>query len=289
MAGLITAYYLKDYYLISKKDNVGGQFNSTFQLGPRFIKFNLNLKKLLVKLKINYSIKPIKVGYITGLLIKDYITKKELSSYNKKVGRKTNIKGSLNDNLQVMKILDFDMKELIDKLELILKSENRIIYDEVVKIDLKNKRLYVGEKKDNRATYSYDKLISTIHYKDFCKLSRIKCDAKFGDIYFYLVDKKYFEIVQNLNDYSFVYVIDNSDINRITILKDKLVFESNKKMKNNHLILDNHILKNAKLLKNYSIKKIKNVVFLGRYAELNQEIRVNNLVDKILEIKKHEN
>ncbi len=281
IAGLLAAYYFKDYILIAKKNNIGGQFNSKFQLGPRFIKFNLNLKHLLDEFSMPYKVKEIKVGYLVGNdVVKDKITKNELSIYNQKIGRTKNIEGSLNSGSNNMKILDFNMKVLINILENSLKKQNRIIYGEVEKIDLKNKKIIL-----EKHSYSYDNLISTIHYKDFCKLSNIKEDVKCGDIYFYLFREHFFDFIAGLHNYDFIYDIDDKYITRVTRTTDGVVVESIKEMNIGNIIKGKYILKNAKLLDNYEIKKIKDVIFLGRYAELNQEIRVDNLIDKLEKMK----
>ena len=83
--GLIASYYLKDYYLIDKKENIGGQFVSKFPLGPHFIHYNKKFEKLLKELKIKYTIKVAKTAYYYKQKIHKKLTKEMIKEYSLKI------------------------------------------------------------------------------------------------------------------------------------------------------------------------------------------------------------
>jgi hypothetical protein len=284
VTGLLAGLLLNDYKIISRKENIGGQLNAPFQLGPRFIRKNKSIVSLLKKLKVDFLVKNVKIGYFNGEEVLDSPTEEMKQTYvNKTRGQTQNSNSFMNDGLNTMKVLKFDMDAFIFKLQDEMKKQ--IIDSDVVKIDVDKKELIL----DNGRVLKYNKLISTIHYVDLCSLINKKTDLQFGDIFFFLTDKT---AIPYDKKYAFVYIIsDNLPFNRMTNTKDGVVLESPKSLSkidfDRYKIKRYYILKNGKLKGTYNVEQIPGIVLLGRYATLDNEIRIHNICDKIMELKKN--
>lgn len=273
--GLIAAYYLKDYYLIDKKENIGGQFSNKFSLGPRFIHYNKKFEKLLKELKIRYSIKKVKVGYVYKNNMYNNLTKKMKEEYALKTRNSKDDKSFLSDKKRNFKYLDFNKKKFINKLFKSIKD--RFINELVKEIDIKANTFttsyYIKTK--------YDKLISTIHYNIFCKLSNIENDNENSDIYIYCCKKNKDD--NGKFDYTY-YIDEESPINRVTYYDNLMIIESIRCINPDRKIMGTQILKDYKLSKN-KIKKFKNITFLGRYANLDNSKRISDVIKDIKNVK----
>jgi len=283
LTGLLCAYYLKDYKLISKQQNLGGQLKSSFQLGPRFVRHNKHLIRLLNDLKIKFKTKIIRTGYYDGEHILDKMNyhlarKYALTTHNSKLVSEN----FMNDGLTEMEVLDFKMKDLIKLLT--AKVKNRIINANVVSTNNYTRLLLLS----NNKKLQYNKLISTIHYINLCsllgKLDNVKCK----DIYFYYTKKA--PIKFDKNKFSFIYCITrNLPFNRITVCKDYFVLESTDELtateKKYYKITQTECLKNCKINNMYELIKFKNITPVGRYATLDNEKRIHTVIDDIVKLK----
>lgn len=274
--GLITAYYLKDYILIDKKENVGGQFNNKFPLGPRFIHYNKKFESLLKELRIKYEIKKAKIIYFYKGKLYKKLSPLMIKEYNLKTRNSKDDESFLCNKNNNFKYLDFNHKKFINKI--FKKIENRFINNLVKKIDIKSKVIILNNDKELK----FDKLISTIHYKDFCKLNNIKYKPKNKDIYFYCCKNKFKDM-----NVDFIYSIDKNDpVNRVSFNKNFMIIESIKIITlSNFEILDSCILKDYKLSNKNKVKKFKDVYFLGRYANLDNSKRINSIFEEIKNVK----
>ena len=153
-----------------------------------------------------------------------------------------------------------------------LKRKVEIIYDEIYAIDLKRKVL-IGEEK-----HHYDKLVSTIPLPVFSRLSGLHLEGTLSwkPITFRRVhvDELPFDIYETEFDY--VYLIGH-DVYRVTrhtppYVVEEILGES-----------EGHVLQYGKILGGRPIT-IKDVVFLGRYAEWNPRILVHHVLRKTVKL-----
>jgi len=282
VTGLLAGFLLKDYKIISRKENIGGQLNAPFQLGPRFVRKNRSIVSILKKLKVEFLVKNVKIGYFNGEEVLDSPTEEMRNKYISMTrGQTQNASSFMNDSLNTMKVLKFDMDSFIFKLQDEMKKQ--IIDNNVKHIDLETKEITL----DDGTVLKYKKLISTIHYADFCSLVGKKVDLQFGDIFFFLTEKN---AIPYDKKYAFMYIISNNlPFNRMTQTKDGVVLESPRPLSTfdmeKYKIKRYYVLKNGKLKGSYNVEKIEGVNFLGRYATLDNEVRIHNVCDKIMEIK----
>ena len=279
LSGLITAYYLKDYYLIDKKENIGGQFNHSFLLGPRFVKYNEEFKRLLKELGIKYTIKKARVGYSYKDSIYSKLTSKMKKEYCSKTRNSKDEKSFMCDKNNTFCYLDFDFKIFIDTI--FSKIKDRFIDGYISTISIYKNHIYL-----NCGNYTIDseKVISTIHYKNFCKLVNKKYVSQNKDIYFYCCERN----ESDTNKFDFIYYIDkNTPINRITYTKKFIIVEATRNIKIiNRKVIDKYVLTDYKLSSKNKIKEFKNIKFLGRYATLDNSKRINNIFEEIKNAKK---
>jgi len=281
-AGLIAGFFLKDFSVISKKSNLGGQLSSSFQLGPRLVRTNTNFKTLLDMLGVDNSERNVTVGYYANGNILSSLTEEMKNEYSLRTRQSnTQLSTSMNDGLGEMTVIDFDSRFLISKLESVL--ENRLINSNVTHINPSCHTLVL----DGSNERNYSQLVSTIHYLDFCKLLGESSELKFSDIHFFLSPKS---PVAFDDKYSFLYCIDdNLPFTRITPFNKGFVLEGARELTSNEItqyeITNSKVLKNHKLSRQYKLIGMGGVNFFGRYAELDSEIRMHNLVDNAIKLK----
>jgi len=281
-AGLIAGFFLKDFSVISKKSNLGGQLSSSFQLGPRLVRTNTNFKTLLDMLGVDNSERNVTVGYYANGNILSSLTEEMKNEYSLRTRQSnTQLSTSMNDGLGEMTVIDFDSRFLISKLESVL--ENRLINSNVTHINPSCHTLVL----DGSNERNYSQLVSTIHYLDFCKLLGESSELKFSDIHFFLSPKS---PVAFDDKYSFLYCIDdNLPFTRITPFNKGFVLEGARELTSNEItqyeITNSKVLKNHKLSRQYRLIGMGGVNFFGRYAELDSEIRMHNLVDNAIKLK----
>lgn len=283
LAGLIAGFFLKDFSVVSKKSNIGGQLNNEFQLGPRFVRTNTNFKTLLDMLAIEHQERNINVGYYVDGHIASELTQDMKNEYSLRTRQSnTQLSTSMNDGLSEMTVIDFDSRSLISKLESVL--ENRLINSNVTHINPSCHTLVL----DGNNERNYSQLVSTIHYLEFCKLLGESSELKFSDIHFFLSPKS--PVVFD-DKYSFLYCIDdNLPFTRITPFNKGFVLEGARELTSSEItqyeITNSKVLQNHKLSRQYRLIGMGGVNFFGRYAELDSEIRMHNLVDKAVALKK---
>jgi len=286
VAGLLAAYFFNDYILISPKEGIGGQLTAPFQLGPRFVRNTPEFRVLLKVLKIKYNIVTKKVAYFDGKMLSEKITEEFVKNYTKNTRQIAIVnKSFMNDGLNRFECLEFPMDILIRKLKVRLSA--RTINASVERIDYENSSLTL----DSRETLDYSHIISTIHFDSFMKLCGIEHDYKFSDIYFYLMP--YDTPWEELKDrYAFIYICDSSPFNRITYTDDGMVFESPHQLSPKELrsypIQKEAILPKCKLRGQYKLPNLLGITFFGRYAELDNEIRIHELLNKLVDMKEQE-
>ena len=177
-----------------------------------------------------------------------------------------------------------DFQELIHTL--IKGNEKRIIKQNVKQIKQSSKMLIL----DDFSSLLYSKLITTLNYNLFNTLCLKRVfNGVFSDVYFYHVKLKNEKLKNEIKKHEFVYFIDNKyPFYRLTrINKDEFVLESKSEIDylNDFGILDKKLLVNSKIVKNLNIKDNIRTLFVGRYSQVNSEIKIHNVIDRILELK----
>jgi len=304
ITGLLAAYYLK-LPLISK--NIGGQLSHKYSLGPRLLHF---LEPNIILLKdLNYNggkldIKRHRIGYfMTGVILDDvndecrrmYYCKSRDLNYSFSVPNSV-----MSDNQSIICAINVDFNELINKLYNNIKSLH--IQHNVKSIDPVNRILVL----DNNETLKYDKLIVTIPFNVFL---RIFDNGSFYNLFsLKYIGIKYVigeSVVVNefFGNYSYLYFIDDEQLfHRITKIKDNLFCidfvdkysdeEIIKECENHDINVKDIIhIKNAQILSLSETDKIrrntlfKDCVFIGRYAEWEHGIKIQDTLTKIWRVK----
>ena len=85
IAGLISAFYLKDYTILTEK--IGGQLAKDFPLGPRFVKITSETVELFTALGLSLACRGMTVGYLLGGEIFASPTDEMIQIYREKTHR----------------------------------------------------------------------------------------------------------------------------------------------------------------------------------------------------------
>ena len=215
IAGLIFAYYNKDYRIISP--DIGGQFKNHFPLGPRYLHQTKEAKEFLKELGMPIKPMLIRIGYWhKGKFIKP--DQEFRQQYFMKSRGKDNLDGFdetvMTGDKREFTAIQVDFEVLIAKLRELLKD--RIIIDKIQKINLTQRKL-LGEKEE----YQYEKLISSIPKCFFLKMAGLPCDKlKSRDVTYVLLDGSYLRL--GLNDYVY-YLKPEAITHRLTRAGDQIV------------------------------------------------------------------
>lgn len=278
LVGLIASYYT-GYRVIG--DKKGGQFNSKFSLGPRYLHDTRYTRKFLDRFGVRYSSRTIKVGYYLSGKISDTIDDSQrLNYYLKSRGltldklENPNLKPTMSSGKNKFSILEFNMEELIEKLP-------GIINDRITGINVDRKTM-IGSI-DN--SYKYDNLICTIPLTTFYRLLGVPSSLKFNSIVFILYSN--FKI--DLKDYDYLYFIDsNMMLNRAAkcgrniVAETSIRFEEKERWKYSKFgsAIDYGFIKYGHVIGNSTTPTFNGVRFLGRYAEWNHNQRLHNIIEK---------
>ena len=202
--------------------------------------------------------KTVNIGCFYENKITQYISDEAWNDYCEKIGvQKLKIKG--------IDCIPIDWNKLIyDHLV----PEIDIICDEIIKIDPVNQKLVSFEYNynyDSEYNYNYDNLISTIPATTFLKLCNIKHDLKCRYIKQYYITHVDFII----RDYKYVYVCDKTtNVCRIyNKNNEKYLFEE---------ITDE--ITPMPIIIDGDVPQIKNVEFVGRMAEWDNRLRLEDVI-----------
>lgn len=288
LSGLILAYYNRDFTIVS--ENLGGQMLNDFPLGPRLMQKTDYTKIFLKQLKIDAKIKTSKIGYSDGMIFYSFQPLNFAEKYfiqSRKTSKHHFTESVMSGSKSSIDFYDVKFDTIINKL--IESLGDRHIKSNVSKIDPANSVFYIDEKK-----YEYDNLISTIPMPLFMKLSELNVDKH----YFSALDKSFVLTKKlNLNDYhddfDYIYYIDKP-YNRIMKWDDRYIIEftgykENKIFdfcKKENLEIEKYLnLSNIQIRK--SIDKIdldiKNVEFVGRYAQWKHSIKTQEVIRYAIE------
>lgn len=283
IAGLLYAFYDPEYTIIT--DRIGGQFSSDFQLGPKYLHVDEYTKKLFSDLKIEPSIKKIKIGFFY-----DGDIHKENTEHNRiKYFQKTRnvfsepYKSVMSASKTEFDSYDIDVEELVKTLA---KNKNiKIILEKISNIDLKSKEI-----KTVKEMYIFEELVSTIPMTVFLFLTGAPEFAKLYQSYpttFILGNQKDCPF-EDFKDFDYVYVSEKEyPYHRITKTKEGIVFEfKGEQVEKMETEKKRVIMPVGQLIQNDDIKmKFDNVKFFGRYATWKHSIKTNELLKEIFENK----
>jgi len=285
IAGLIWAFYNKEYKIISTE--IGGQYNYSFQLGPRYLEVTKDTQKLLKDLNIITDKKIIKVGYYDNQFIDpDNSFKKKYFKKSRGTNKNISDKTLMNSDKKEMQVFNIDFDKIIHALK--IKLFDRIIVGEIAKINLKYKCFFL---KNQSNTFCYSKLINTIPLNTFYKITspEIKKEKLASeDITYILLQNNFFDI----KEFNFVYCL-NEKFHRITKTEKGLVVEwfgehtekeCRKEFGMNYI--NSQILKDVQIITLKKIPSIKNIIFSGRYGTWNRAYKTEKVIKEAIEYAK---
>lgn len=279
ITGLLAAYYNEDYLLVSK--DIGGQMKKG-DIGPRILEVNENSKKLLKEFGIKENVKKATIGYeVCGSLVENFDKSDRVKYYMKSrcVNNPIEVPDSvMSDGKNEIIYYDLSWGKLIQKIR--NKIKNRIINDNVQRIDIKKKLIYL---ENNPIPLPYYDLTSTIPAPLFYQLCGIENNKfKYVNKHFIITSQEVFDI----KDYDYVYFTsDRYKFHRITKLKKKkysIEFTTNDGIDLDLLEEnDSYIFMKYGQLVSGQVDKFDNIRFLGRFAEWNHGIKVDDIVGKL--------
>lgn len=280
ISALIFAFYNKDYFVLSEQ--IGGQMNSSFDLGPRYLHNKPCVIDFLKSLDIPVKESKIRVGYLDD---SGWVENPNLEFRQKYYMKSRGVKDLtgfdptvLNTNMSEFPICEVDFKNLI--LKLFEKVADRIYGRNVDKIDLVEQRIYAQD-----LTFKYDKLVSTIPLNIFSKLANLNIKLESTSMAYCLVPEILFDLKQ------FDYVYDNrSDtcFHRMTRTKRGIVcdvLEENLEIfkQVTSLPYTITILKNSQIIsleKDFELSGHPEIRFLGRYGAWHRRFKTETVIEE---------
>jgi hypothetical protein len=290
IAGLISAFYNKDYKIIT--DKIGGQMAMN-NAGPRILEVNKYSDILLKDLGLNdCDIKTATIGYrINNKFVNEINedTRKQYYMKSRCLKDVSTVPSSImSDGKNTIKYYDIEWDCILNKLtEAIF---DNIIIGKVNIIDTNNNILLVNTdlKNPDIAYFEYDKIISTIPAPIFFRISNLNplMELKYAKKVFIILSNDY----MNIDNYDYVYYPE-----------DKYEFHRATRLKNGRIALEyttehsyRSVLNKWNLFSNsYShipigqiisgkVQTIENVEFIGRYACWNHDIKTDDIVKKFI-------
>lgn len=304
IAGLITAWYYRNYNVFLVGDKLGGQMSSEIPLGPRIIQKDNNTLELLKKLNIkNLETAIAKITYCCNnsklcTEAPDWFIEKysEISRGSSLVEEHT-----MSENKNEIEYFKLSYNNFMEILiaELQKYSNIKIVEDKV--IEIKNNCIICEN--DTYVLPKTCKKISTIILPIFLNLikangivrDQIKTQSKKVNFYKSIksdiskFNKHYLEYFNT--DILYTYYANNDGhthpYHRKTITNENTIYESvndlldNKINSNKATIMNIEYLTSIPKIVNNNIKysKILNWMMIGRFAEWDQSIKLNELLE----------
>ena len=280
IAGLIWSYYHPESIIIT--DQIGGQFSSKFQLGPKYLHVDENTKKFFKDLGIKPPTKKIKIGfYYDGELHSENTEENRKKYFEKTRGSSSEpYRSVMSANKTEFDSYDIGVDELINILK--DKIQSKVILERITEIDL-----FTHEIITESGKLKFGKLISTIPMNIFMFMANKPNIAKQYQSFpttFILGDRRDC-LIKDFQDFDYVYVSDEQyPFHRLTKTSKGIVFE----YKGDDLPLllsekDRYVMKTGQLIHNDIKVNFQNVKFWGRYGCWNHGIKVNDLLKGIYE------
>lgn len=313
-AGLIAAYYLKDYQIIDK--NPLGQLNLPFIPGPRLLQASNNMIHLAKELFPEEEIK-IEIASI-GYHIKNEIGDSEMldtptEEFKQKyiettrglgVKEDSHLSGGMTEikHVEIGDNGEDSYKIFFIKILKIIKSRKQIIDLKVHKI-YTDKKIIVFDKggcncKGNikYIESKYENLISTLNLNILSKLCpNVEMYIHKAHLDLSTTNKCFYQIKYGFNVkeallknhpsimYDYVYSI-NTEWTRQTFFRDYIVYESVKPIQNclkNKKVINKFENMPIQIKKSLDIDSIKDIKMLGRFAQWSHKMKANEVLDKV--------
>ena len=299
ITALIVAVFNPEFKVIAKK---GGGFTATkYGKASVFIQNHKETRLLLNMLNVNYSVKIVNIKYyknnekiqptnadkikIISKKLLDLKTQKSLDIDDKIFI--TDIKLAEESEKGTLSILKVEMKEIITALNYKLLSEKRIIYDDIFEI---NDKFIRGIKNP----YLYEQIINTLPAYQFWDLyenkltkpnnfpnidiTAVASKESPGKIFslereiLYFIDKLYSKVIYDDKEELYYYEFSGN-----LTKKDLKKLGFNKKIE----FIEVH--KSKRIGKCYGNIAPKNIIFMGRYAEWDEDFRIDTTIKRCLD------
>jgi hypothetical protein len=294
ISGLLSAYYL-GWPIITKQ--VGGQHNSSVPLGPRFLHKTPETAKLLSDLDFDAKERTVRVGYYYENQLSDKCPAQKIREYYLKTrGVQTDTVPHyvMTDKQSKFKVFDIDISSIVDVL-----TENvEIKYDEITAIHSQIQML-----ESSSDIYAYRYLVSTVPLPDFARMIKPVAptiDVDYRQILYSLARSKDPEIWENDYDYIYFPELDVPFARVTKLTQPHCVYEYVYDKNLSPLFFDYSMLPESKSVSNTvqkygkitagdgfeDLKKFVQVFFVGRYAEWNADLRIEDVLKKVWRIVK---
>ena len=297
-AGLIAAYYMKDYKVIDKSPL--GQLRAPFIPGPRLLQATPNMETLIKELFPDWwiNIQTAKVGYLENEVTTDIPSKGFKSKYVEKTRGTSAIEGShLSegkneiDHIELGAMSQESYAKVFNRLLEIIKERGQLIEKHIENIDIGNKTItFAGDGNDVGLTTFYDKIVSTINLNILSKLAP-EMDIDLTELTtkgksFYKTDYGSSESMSKpAYKHSYVYSAD-TEWTRKTYFDSYIVYESvepiaSKTIEGNNVEMKFENLP-IQIVKSKNIDSVNGIKMLGRFAQWNHKIKANEALDRVI-------
>lgn len=281
ISGLIWAYFNPKAIIIT--DQIGGQFSSKFQLGPKYIHIDEHSIRFFNDLEIRPKVKRIKIGFFYDGKLHSENTEENRKRYFMKTRGETSepYRSVMSADKTEFDSFDISVDEIIEKIK--EKINNKIIFEKVISIDNHHKKITT-----QFTEIKYDNIISTIPLNVFLFLNNKPELAKRFKSYptTFIYQRTNEECpFKDFQDYDYVYVSElKYPFHRITKVPNGIVYE----YKGDSIISSNNevdrvVMNVGQLIQNDIKIDLKSIKFWGRYAKWQHGLLVNDLLKEIYE------
>lgn len=270
ISGLIFSFFNPDFKILTK--DVGGQNKNPLPMGVRLLHKNKWNKRLLKKLGIKAKVKTAKIGYWVDCGVENKASRRFRHIYWQvsRQGRGKPNESYLSGGKDKLKYYDVNMGEIIKKLH--EACENRIEFIGKRKFDLTK----------------YDLIINTIPANVFFKIAGIKHNFEFLPKTFVYAKNFTPQIIPiSLEKYSYVYcAMLGSQLTRISRTKNVFCLEYAGILKNKVWQEIERMVLSVGQIITQKPPYPDNVIPIGRYAEWNDDLLIQDVVKKAIKWRK---
>ena len=295
VAGIISVYFESDK---GKNDNVViydtnplGQLKGKYILGPRILKYDYSIDRILKELNIKFKLKDIKIGYIDENGSETTLNSKFKSEYSL-ITRGTDKyeKTFLSSGKNTINVATNENDDIY--IELIIKMYEKIkhlvVNKRVTKIDNVNKKIYINDIEVTQPDeiVNYNRLIFTANFDILSNLCKnIQPQNKILKKHFVVAEYDSMFDIFNREKYHYMYSI-NRHYTRKTYQKKYICYEmcysgyNKKEIEGNKVIaVINNLPIQIQNSVNFDRYEFENIELFGRFAQLKHELKINELLD----------
>tara|TARA_R110000744_G_scaffold135942_8_gene245673 strand:+ start:4731 stop:5681 length:951 start_codon:yes stop_codon:yes gene_type:complete len=304
-AGLIAAYYNKDYKVVD--ENPLGQLNMPFIPGPRLLQSTSRMKWFAKEIFPDLEIKV--EHAVIGYHDKDGVYDLPDENFKKKYSLRTRGKSSEGSHLSEGKTeiahIEFgdlgedSYKELFKRLLKIIEERGQLIKTSVKSIDTEMMRIELAD----GTSSGYGNIVNTLNLnilRKLCPQVESECDKWKFDLttspksfykceYGFSVDEA-MKSGHPSTFYDYIYSID-AEWTRCTYFRDYMVYESTSPIKGDSIQGNKINMKfediPIQITNSEDIESVSGIVMLGRFAEWSHKVKANEVLDKVKEWEKN--